>query len=104
MKILPGNIPEELHSFLSVRGGHSLIIRGNAGTGKTTLALQLMEELVDMDSSFYFSTRISDSVILNQFPWLAGQLYTNEPGEPLTMRTEPEESEVLTVPPDMAES
>ena len=99
---MPSNLPEELQRFLSVRGGHSLIIRGKAGTGKTTLALQLMEELVDMENSFYFSTRVSDSVVLNQFPWLAGQLYGNEPGEPLIMRTELEEPEVLTVPPDLA--
>jgi KaiC/GvpD/RAD55 family RecA-like ATPase len=102
VEILPNNLPEELRGFLSVRGGHSLIIRGNAGTGKTTLALQLMEELVEMESSFYFSTRVSDTVLLAQFPWLAGQLYGNEPGDPITMRSEPEESEVLAVPPGMA--
>ncbi len=75
MDILSNNLPAELRSFLIVRGGHSLIIRGNAGTGKTTLALQLIEELAEIENSFYFSTRVSDSVLLNQFPWLAGRLY-----------------------------
>ncbi|MEM0449925.1 MAG: gas vesicle protein GvpD P-loop domain-containing protein, partial [Methanomassiliicoccales archaeon] len=75
------NLPKELRSFLLSPGGHSLIIRGNAGTGKTTLALQIIEELSEIDNSFYFSTRVSDSVILNQFPWLARRLYGDKEGE-----------------------
>jgi KaiC/GvpD/RAD55 family RecA-like ATPase len=73
------NLPAELRGFLSVLGGHSLIIRGNAGTGKTTLALQLIEELAEIENSFFFSTRVSDSVLLSQFPWLTGRLYTQGP-------------------------
>ncbi|HUL39563.1 MAG TPA: gas vesicle protein GvpD P-loop domain-containing protein, partial [Methanomassiliicoccales archaeon] len=77
MDVQSNNLPAELRSFLLVRGGRSLIIRGNAGTGKTTLALQLVEELAEIENSFYFSTRVSDSVLLGQFPWLAGRLYAH---------------------------
>jgi KaiC/GvpD/RAD55 family RecA-like ATPase len=63
-------IPKDFTNFYSQDGGHSLIIRGGPGTGKTTFALQLLEELVDPDKSFYLSTRVSDEALFNQFPWL----------------------------------
>jgi KaiC/GvpD/RAD55 family RecA-like ATPase len=68
-------LPVELLTFFSNPGGHSLIIRGDAGTGKTTLALQLIEELAQYNSSYYFSTRVSDILLLVQFPWLGEKLY-----------------------------
>ncbi len=64
------NLPREIGEFFSGPGGKSLIIRGTAGTGKTTLALQLLEELASPDNSFYLSTRVSDEALYNQFPWL----------------------------------
>ncbi|MFO7992276.1 MAG: gas vesicle protein GvpD P-loop domain-containing protein [Thermoplasmata archaeon] len=64
------SIPSEVISFLQRKGGSSLLLKGNAGTGKTTLALQLIEELGDPDKSFYLSTRVSDQSLYNQFPWL----------------------------------
>jgi len=97
--ILSDNLPAELRSFLLVRGGHSLIIRGNAGTGKTTLALQLIEELSEIENSFYFSTRVSDSVLLNQFPWLAGRLYGNSATESIAEEIEPGLEEQITEAP-----
>lgn len=63
-------IPKDFANFYSQDGGHSLIIRGGPGSGKTTFALQLLEELVDPDKSFYLSTRVSDEALFNQFPWL----------------------------------
>jgi KaiC/GvpD/RAD55 family RecA-like ATPase len=51
-------------------GGHSLIVKGSAGTGKTTFALQLTEEIGGIGTSFYMSTRVSDESLYNQFPWL----------------------------------
>jgi KaiC/GvpD/RAD55 family RecA-like ATPase len=68
-------MPTEMVSFFSNPGGHSLIIRGEAGTGKTTMALQLIEELAQANSSHYFSTRVSDFLLLVQFPWLGEKLY-----------------------------
>ena len=67
-------IPEEILSFLHSSGGHSLIVKGSAGTGKTTFALQLAEELGGINRSFYMSTRVSDASLFHQFPWLQERL------------------------------
>jgi len=63
-------LPEEIRRFFNQKGGRSLLIKGAPGSGKTTLALQLMEELVEINRGFYISTRVSDDAIFSQFPWL----------------------------------
>jgi KaiC/GvpD/RAD55 family RecA-like ATPase len=68
------NFPKEILSFLSGPGGHSLILRGMAGTGKTTMALQLIEEMSNIQQSYYMSTRVSDQSLFNQFPWLQNKV------------------------------
>ncbi len=70
--------PREMITFLSNPGGHSLIIRGMAGTGKTTLALQMIEELAQVQQSYYMSTRVSDQSLFNQFPWLLDKVKEGE--------------------------
>lgn len=70
--------PQEIVQFLSNPGGHSLIIRGMAGTGKTTLALQMIEELAQVQQSYYMSTRVSDQSLFNQFPWLLEKVRDGE--------------------------
>ena len=70
--------PNEIIKFLSSPGGHSLILRGMAGTGKTTLALQLIEELAAVQQSYYMSTRVSDQSLFNQFPWLLEKVKEGE--------------------------
>jgi len=65
----PG-IPADILQFFRSPGGHSLIVKGSAGTGKTTFALQLTEEIGGIGTSFYMSTRVSDESLYNQFPWL----------------------------------
>ncbi len=67
-------IPQEIYSFYSNSGGHSLILRGNAGSGKTTFALQTIEDLSVVERSFYYSSRVSDYSLLIQFPWLSNRL------------------------------
>jgi len=67
-------LPSEIVQFLSNPGGHSLIVRGNAGTGKTTFALQVAEEFKDLQDSHYMSTRVSDSSLIQHFPWLESRL------------------------------
>lgn len=69
MKDIEG-IPKEIIEFLNKKGGSSVFLKGSAGTGKTTLALQLIEEVGDPDESFYLSTRVSDESLYKQFPWL----------------------------------
>ncbi len=71
-------IPQEVITFFCKPGGHSLIVRGEAGTGKTTLALQLIEELAQYNNSHYLSTRVSDLLLLVQFPWLGEKIYGKE--------------------------
>jgi KaiC/GvpD/RAD55 family RecA-like ATPase len=63
-------IPQEVYRFFSNPGGHSLILRGNAGAGKTTFALQTIEDLAAIEKSYYFPTRVSDESLFLQFPWL----------------------------------
>ena len=70
--------PREIVRFLSSPGGHSMIIRGMAGTGKTTLALQIIEELASVQQSYYMSTRVSDQSLFNQFPWLLDKVKEGE--------------------------
>ncbi len=63
-------LPPEIHRFFSNPGGHSLIIKGKAGTGKTTLVLQMLEEIFTGLDNFYLSSRVSDTALYKQFPWL----------------------------------
>src|SRR3972149_3969522 len=69
-----GRIPPEIIEFFNGPGGHSLIVKGAAGTGKTTFALQLTEELGEIGLSHYLSSRVSDESLYNQFAWLRGRL------------------------------
>ena len=51
-------MPDELLQFIK-RGTYSLLIKGFAGTGKTTLALTILRALESKNNFFYISTRIS---------------------------------------------
>jgi len=63
--------------FLLSPGGHSLLIKGDAGTGKTTMALQTIEALSDMQPEYYLSSRVSDVALYHQFPWLKERVERN---------------------------
>ncbi len=65
-----GGVPPEVVMFLSGKGGRSLIIKGGAGTGKTTFGLELLERVGQPNRSFYLSTRVGDEALYRQFPWL----------------------------------
>src|SRR2546430_15889418 len=69
-----GRIPREIVEFFNAPGGHSLIAKGPAGTGKTTFALQLTEELGEVTASHYLSSRVSDESLFRQFVWLKERL------------------------------
>ncbi len=69
MKVIK-SVPPEIKEFLEKGGGSSVFFEGASGTGKTTIALQIIEELADPDKSFYLSTRVSDEALYKQFPWL----------------------------------
>ncbi len=60
-----GKIPAELKRFLS-REGRVLLIRGEPGTGKTTLALEIMKNF----NFAYLSTRKTIEEIFEEYRWL----------------------------------
>ena len=66
----PISMPEELVRFIQ-RDSYSLLIKGYAGAGKTTLALTILRALGTRDNFFYISTRISPKELFNYYPWLA---------------------------------
>ncbi len=66
----PGGVPTEVITFLGGRGGRSLIVKGGAGTGKTTFGLELLERIGRPQQSYYLSTRVGDEALYRQFPWL----------------------------------
>jgi len=63
-------IPEEIVNFFQKSGGHSLLIKGEPGSGKTTFALEILNQLKDSFEIYYISTRVADDVLFLQFPWL----------------------------------
>src|SRR3989442_12614389 len=65
-----GRIPREIVEFFNAPGGHSLIAKGPAGTGKTTFALQLTEALGEVTASHYLSSRVSVESLYRQFTLL----------------------------------
>ncbi len=81
-----GRLPEDIIRFLGNHGGHSLIVKGSAGTGKTTFSLQLIEEMKGSQNSYYLSTRVSDESLYKQFPWLKTKI--EESRSRLAERTE----------------
>ena len=64
------SMPPELMRFIE-RDSYSLLIKGYAGTGKTTLALTILRALGRRNSFFYISTRISPKELFSYYPWLS---------------------------------
>jgi len=63
------HMPDELLRFIQ-RDTYSLLIKGFAGTGKTTLALTILRALESNNNFFYISTRISPKQLFQYYPWL----------------------------------
>ncbi|MDA4134417.1 MAG: hypothetical protein OK441_02485 [Thaumarchaeota archaeon] len=73
-------VPSELLRSLR-RNPSSLLIKGGAGTGKTTLALSVLRAL-NLDRDFlYLSTRVSVPQILGDHPWLKEWLGDQKPSD-----------------------
>ena len=63
-------IPPELLRFLA-RKSYSLLIKGEAATGKTILALSILKETSPKNNNFlYLSTRVSPSQLFENHHWL----------------------------------
>lgn len=64
-----GHLPCELIKFVK-NESYSLLIKGKPGTGKTTFALTLLDNLNDDSNYFYISTRLSLKQLLFYYPWV----------------------------------
>ncbi len=63
------HIPNELLEFVR-RDTYSLLVKGIAGTGKTTLSLTILRTLKIKNNFFYISTRLSPKQLFSYYPWL----------------------------------
>ncbi|MDI6810238.1 MAG: gas vesicle protein GvpD [archaeon] len=66
---MTSRIPPELREALSTGMGYSLLLKGEPGTGKTMLALEILDEFGG-ENAIYLSTRVSLPALYEQFPWL----------------------------------
>jgi len=62
-------IPKEIIKMLQLRLGYSIYIKGNAGTGKTSLALTILT-LPIVKNPLFITTRITPNSLFAQFPWI----------------------------------
>lgn len=75
-------IPSELREFVK-HDTYSLLIKGCAGTGKTTLALTILRTLGIKENFQYISTRISPPQLFQYYPWL-GEFFGKEKEQQIT--------------------
>ncbi len=66
--VIAKNVPIEIVEALESRT-YSFHIKGSAGTGKTTMALEFMRLFPGESSGVYLSTRVSPDRLYEQFPW-----------------------------------
>src|SRR6476620_5967591 len=64
-----GHLPNEILKFVK-NDSYSLLVKGKPGTGKTTFALTLMDNLNHDSNYFYISTRLSLKQLLLYYPWV----------------------------------
>ena len=64
-----GHLPDDLLKFIH-NDSYSLLIKGMPGTGKTILALTLMDNLNHDSNYFYISTKLSIKQLFNFYPWI----------------------------------
>lgn len=87
------NVPSEINEFL--KGvGNTLLVKGAAGTGKTTLSL----ELLSMFPGVYVSTRVSKDDLIKQYPWLLGSISEDSIIDARRACTRAPSADLLTAP------
>ncbi len=69
-------LPPELLEFLKQEQGQTLLVKGRAGTGKSTFVLSLLDELSQhlpdqfkVGNFIYLSSRVASENLRTQFPW-----------------------------------
>ncbi len=63
-------IPSEIRDFFNIEKGQTLLIKGLPGTGKTTLAFEIMNALCERNNGLYISTRIDPERLYATNPWI----------------------------------
>ncbi len=64
------HIPTEIKDFFRIENGQTLLIKGLPGTGKTTLALEIMNALCEKNNGLYISTRVDPSRLYATHSWI----------------------------------
>ena len=67
--IYESKLPIEVLSFLSY-SSRSLLIKGEAGTGKTLFSLELLRHFSENGDGIYISTKVSPQTLYDQIPYL----------------------------------
>jgi len=62
-------IPNEIQNFFDAVPGQTILIKGNPGTGKTILSLEILEEICERGNGLYLSTRVSPPRLFELYPW-----------------------------------
>ena len=68
------HIPTEIRDFFQIEKGQTLLIKGLPGTGKTTLALEVMNTLCEKNNGLYISTRVDPTRLYATNPWIKDAL------------------------------
>jgi len=63
-------IPSEIKDFFEIEKGQTLLIKGLPGTGKTTLALEIMRTLCEKNNGLYITTRTYPERLYITHPWI----------------------------------
>jgi KaiC/GvpD/RAD55 family RecA-like ATPase len=88
-------IPGEVINFLKQDGSQRLLVKGDAGTGKTIFVLSLLRYLSRYSQGVYVSTRVNSEDIYRYTPWVKDRIQkdniidaTNPQGTLLSMESE----------------
>jgi KaiC/GvpD/RAD55 family RecA-like ATPase len=88
-------IPTEIANFLKQEGSQRLLVKGDAGTGKTIFVLSLLRYLSRYSQGIYVSTRVNYTDIYRYNPWVKTKIQkeniidaTNPEGTLLSMESE----------------
>ncbi len=63
------HIPPELLQMLELPYGYSILLKGDGGVGKSTLALELLVKSKGKNAT-YLSTRVAPAQLFEHFPWV----------------------------------
>ncbi len=66
--------PPEIVNFLKQKGSQRLVVKGDAGTGKTIFVLSLLQYLSRYSQGIYVSTRVSYDDIYRYTPWVKDKI------------------------------